>query len=77
MELDDHSTDAAAIAELASLAESNLPAQIVGLPDGRVFGVRRDDVKFENLTPANKAEVFAPKIIALTTQLQTSLALTQ
>lgn len=76
-ELDPNETNVGAIAELARLAEENLPAQIITLPDGRTFGIHRQDIQLANLTPENAGDVFAPKIIKLTTQLQTSLALTQ
>lgn len=77
MDLDDHPTDAAAVAELARLADGNLPAQVIKTDDGRTLKIHRDDVQITDITPTNAAEVYAPKIIALTTQLQTSLALCQ
>lgn len=76
-DFEDHTTDAAVIAELSRLADGNLAAQVIKLTDGRTFGIRRNDVMFDQLTPPNAAEVFAPKIISLTTQLQTSMALAQ
>jgi hypothetical protein len=75
--IDDESTDAAVVAKLTQLADGNLAAQVIKLDDGRTFGIRRNDIAFDNLTPANAAEVFAPKTIALTTQLQTAGALEQ
>ena len=77
MDLDDHPTDAAAVAELARLADGNLPAQVIKTDDGRTLKIHRNDVTITDITPTNAAEVYAPKIIALTTQLQTSLALCQ
>lgn len=75
--IDDETTDAAVVSKLTQLADSNLAAQVIKTDDGRVLKIHRDDVQITDITPPNAAEVYAPKIIALTTQLQTSLALTQ
>ena len=77
MDLDETSNETTAIAALARLADETLPAQMISTPDGRVFAIHRDDVQMRDITPPNKAEVYPPKIIALTTQLQTAIALTQ
>jgi hypothetical protein len=76
-DFDDHATDAAVITELARAADQTVAAQIVNMPDGRTFAVHRNDVVISDKTPENAAEVYPPKIIKLTTQLQTSLALAQ
>lgn len=72
----DTTTEAGAVAALVSQADKNVPASVL-THAGRTFVVRRDDFSIEDKTPENAAEVYPPKIIKLTTQLQTSTALAQ
>jgi hypothetical protein len=75
--IDDESTDAAVISKLTQLADANLAAQVIKTDDGRTFAIHRNDIMVTDKTLPNAAEVLPPKVIALTTQLQTSLALCQ
>lgn len=77
MELDDHENSAATIIDLATRSSATVSAQIVDCPNGQRFAVTRDDFQLKDITPPNAAEVLPPKIISLTTQLQTAEALAQ
>jgi uncharacterized protein YfdQ (DUF2303 family) len=71
----DATTEAEVVATLSRLADDNLPAQIIKTDDGRVFGIRRNDVVFDNLTPAHAQQVFQPKIVTAAVQVQTAASL--
>ena len=75
IDLSTAATDAEVVHELIKLADAALFAQIVDLPDGRVFGIRRDDVVIDNLTPNHKQEVLQPKIVVANVSLQTAASL--
>lgn len=73
--IEDEATDAAVIAKLTMLADGNLAAQVVTIPDGRTLAIHRNDIVVTDKTLPNAADILPPKIISLATQLQTSLAL--
>lgn len=77
MELNASETETAAIAELADLAEKNLPAQVITAADGRVFAIHRSDVEVRDISLPNSVPVPMPQVLMAVAQLQTSLALTQ
>lgn len=68
-------TEAAMTTVLARLADANVPCQAFDTPDGRTFVVSRNDFKVENVTPANKAEVFMPKNIKAAPKVQNAISL--
>lgn len=58
-------------AELALKAAANLPAfRDIG-NDGREFMVHRNDVAWKEITPANAAPVYKPKLVTQAVQVQT------
>lgn len=71
----DHPTEAGAVAKLVKFADGNVPADIITLDDERCFVISRTDFKVEQITPANKAQVFMPKIVSGNVLLQTAPSL--
>lgn len=69
------STEADAVAKLAKLADGNIPASDFETKDGRHFVITRNDFAIKDVTPANKAEIFLPKVVNETVVIQTAESL--
>lgn len=68
-------TDTATAATLAIMADSTIAAVLVDDNAGRAFAISRNDFKVDQVTPANRAEVFMPKLIVAKPKLQNATSL--
>lgn len=59
------------IAHLVLKADKNVPAAHMTMADGREFIITRNDLKVDQITAPNAAEVLKPKIVTQAVQLQT------
>lgn len=71
----DDDTDAATGATLALMADAAIAVQMVTDSSNRDWAIRRNDFTVEQVTPANKADVYMPKNIKASPKLQTTASL--